>query len=72
VTTQKGNKVYVHLLNWFDESITIPSWGKKIKSATLFLGKTPVKFLENDYGITIKVPKASLDEIDTIIELELK
>ena len=72
VMTQKGNKVYVHILNWFDESIVIPSWGKKIKSAKLFADKTPVKFLENDYGITLKVPKAKMNEIDTVIELEIK
>jgi alpha-L-fucosidase len=62
----------VHILNWFDESITIPAWGKKIKSAKLFADKTPVRFLENDYGITLKVSKGKLDEVDTIIELEMK
>lgn len=72
VTTQKGNKVYVHILHWQDESILIPSWGKKIKSAKLFASKMPLKFLENDYGIMIKLPKVKFDEIDTIIELELK
>jgi alpha-L-fucosidase len=72
VTTQKGNKVYVHLLNWYDESIVIPSWGKKIKSANLFVSKAPLKFSENEFGITIKVPKANIDEVDTVIELEVK
>ncbi|HMG90308.1 MAG TPA: alpha-L-fucosidase [Chryseolinea sp.] len=72
VTTQKGDKVYVHILNWFDESLTIPSWGKKIKSAKLFSDKSTVKFIENEYGITIKVPKSKMDELDTIVELEIK
>ncbi|HET7180193.1 MAG TPA: alpha-L-fucosidase [Chryseosolibacter sp.] len=72
VTTQKGNKVYVHILNWFDESLVIPSWGKKIKSARLFNDKTPVKFIENDFGITLKIPRDKQDPIDTIIELEVK
>jgi alpha-L-fucosidase len=72
VTTQKDNKVYVHILNWFDESLTIPSWGKKIKSAKLFSDKSALKFIENEYGITIKVPKAKMDELDTIVELEMK
>lgn len=72
VTTQKGNKVYIHILDWQDESLVIPSWGKKIKSAKLFKDKSAVKFIENDFGITLKVAKGKLDEVDTIIELELK
>lgn len=72
VTTQKESKVYIHILDWFDESITIPGWGKKIKSAKLFQDKTPVKFLENEFGITLKIPKEKMDEVDTIIELEMK
>jgi alpha-L-fucosidase len=72
VTTQKGNKVYVHVLNWHDESLVIPSWGKKIKSAKFFNDKTPVKFIENEFGITLKIPKAKFDDIDTVVELDLK
>jgi alpha-L-fucosidase len=53
--------------------LIIPSWGKKIKSAKLFKDKSVVKFTENaEFGITLKIPKAKLDEIDTIVELELK
>jgi alpha-L-fucosidase len=72
VTTQRGNKVYVHILKWYDESLVIPAWGKKIKSAKLFNDGTPVKFLENQYGITLNIPKEKLDEIDTVVELEMK
>lgn len=72
VTTQKDNKVYVHLLKWYDESIVIPSWGKKVKGARLFADKTPLKFSENEFGITVRIPKSKLDEIDTVIELEIK
>jgi alpha-L-fucosidase len=72
VTTQNGNKVYVHILKWYDESLTFPAWGKKIKSAKLFSDKTPIRFLENQYGITLNIPKEKLDDVDTIIELELK
>jgi len=72
VTTQKGNKVYVHVLNWFDESLLIPAWGKKIKSARFFNDKTPVKFSESEFGITLRIPKDKRDQVDTIIELEMK
>jgi len=72
VTTQKGNKVYVHVLDWNDESLLIPAWGKKIKAARLFINQKPVKFLENEYGITLRVPRDQRDDVDTVIELELK
>jgi alpha-L-fucosidase len=72
VMTQKGNKMYVHILNWQDEVLTLPKLGKKVVSAKMFIDKTPVKFLENDFGLSLKVPKEKMNEIDTVIELEVK
>ena len=72
VTTQKGNRVFVHILNWHDESLLIPSWGKKIRSAKLFTDGSALKFSQNDYGILVKIPKAKMDEVDTIVELEVR
>lgn len=72
VTTQKGNKVYVHILNWHDESLILPSLAKKVKSAKLFRDKSAVKFSENEFGLTLNIPKAKFHEWDTIVELELK
>lgn len=72
VMTQKGNKVYVHILNWHDETLTLPKLGKKVISAKVFIDKTPVKFLENDFGLSLKIPKEKMDVVDTVIELELK
>ncbi|MBX2897758.1 MAG: alpha-L-fucosidase [Cyclobacteriaceae bacterium] len=72
VTTQKGNKVYIHILKWHDETLTLPKLGKKVINAKIFIDKTPVKFVENDFGLSIKVPKDKMNETDTVIELELK
>lgn len=72
VTTQKGNKVYIHILKWYDETLTLPKLGKKVVSAKLFIDKTPLKFVENDFGLSIKVPKDKMNDVDTVIELELK
>jgi alpha-L-fucosidase len=72
VTTQKGNKVYVHILNWHDETLTIPKLTKKVASAKMFSDKSVLKFQENEFGVSIKVPKDKMDEVDTIVELELK
>ncbi len=72
VMTQKGNKVYIHVLDWTDETLTLPKFGKKVMSAKIFIDKTPVKFLENDFGLSLKIPKDKMNDIDTVIELELK
>lgn len=72
VTTQKGNRVFVHILDWQDESLLIPSWGKKVRSAKLFADGSAVKFTQNDYGIVVSVPKSKMDDVDTIIELEVR
>jgi alpha-L-fucosidase len=72
VTTQKENKVYVHILDWQDETLLLPAFSKRIKSAVLFNDKSPVKFVENEFGISLRLPKISSDNIDTIVEMEIK
>ena len=72
VTTTKGNKTWIHLLDWEDESIQLPKLGKKITAVRLYADKTPLKFIENELGLTIKVPKDRRHPVDTIIELETR
>lgn len=72
VTTQKGDRVFVHILRWSDNVLTIPSWGKKIKAAKVYGTTTSVRFAENEYGITLQIPPGGRQEFDTIIELQLK
>jgi len=72
VATQKDNKVWLHILNWHDETLTIPKLGKKVVSAKLFSDKSKLKFVENEFGVSIIIPKGKMDEVDTIVELELK
>ena len=71
VCTQKGNKVYVHVLDWQDEVITMPMPGKGVKSARLFADKTPVKFTKTEMGLSIRIPSDKRQSVDTIVELEL-
>lgn len=72
VTTQKANKVYVHIMNWQDEALTLPKLGKKVIAARMFIDKSPIRFIENDFGVILQVPKGKLNEIDTVVEIELK
>ncbi len=71
VTTQKGNRLYVHVLDYQDKALYLPVSGKKVKSARTLVDKKPVKFTQNDDGVLLKFDKVP-DEIDYVVELELK
>ncbi|MBC8156183.1 MAG: alpha-L-fucosidase [Bacteroidetes bacterium] len=72
VTTAKGNKVYVHILDWADRQLTLPALTGKIKSAIVFGTTTPVAVSQTATGVVLTLAKAP-DEgaIDTIIEMTI-
>jgi alpha-L-fucosidase len=71
VTTQKGNKVYMHILNPEDNNMLIPDLGKKIKNITLFKSGAKLKYKQDAFGIAITVPSEAIDETDTILVIEI-
>lgn len=70
VTTMKGNKLYVHILNMEDKVLFLPLEGKKVKSAVVFKDKTPVKYTQDKEGVILRFPAMSAD-IDYVVELTL-
>jgi alpha-L-fucosidase len=71
VTTQKGNKVYVHIMNPEDNNLLLPDFGKKIKNITLFSTGAKLKYKQDAFGITISIPVEAIDETDTILVIEI-
>jgi alpha-L-fucosidase len=72
VTTRKGNKVYLHILNWPDPVLAMPRMPKKVKSVTFLKDSSKVEYLEHDkYGFFIRSPQGFSDEYDTIVVVEL-
>ncbi|RHJ87685.1 alpha-L-fucosidase [Parabacteroides sp. AM08-6] len=71
VTTQKGNKLYVHILDLQDKGLFLPITAQKVKKATLFKDKSPVKFSQNKQGVLLTLSEVPVD-IDYVIELELQ
>ncbi len=69
VTTQKNNKMYVHVLHAEDDNILLSGFGKKIKSITVFGSNIKVGFSQNNLGTIIVLPK-TLDDTDTILVIE--
>jgi len=71
VTTQKDNRVYVHLLDWEDESLALPTLPAKIAAARMLVGGAPVTFREDAGGVVLRVAKAGRDLLDTVVVVEL-
>jgi alpha-L-fucosidase len=68
VTTQKGNKMFVHILNLQDKALYLPYGGNRLKNATLFADKKEVKFVQDKDGILLKLNEAPTD-MDCVVEL---
>lgn len=71
VTTQKGNKVFVHILNPEDNNILIPDFGRKIRSITTWKTGAKIKYKQDSFGIALTIPQEVIDETDTILVFEI-
>lgn len=70
VTTRKGNKLYVHVLNLEDKGLFLPLKGQKVKKAVVFKNGNPVKFRQDKEGVVLEFPEIPND-VDYVIELTL-
>ncbi len=72
--TQKGDVVYVHVLNPGEGSIEIEGYLPRIKSAKFFDdgSKVEVKVKKGTSGLVLVLPSEKIKPIDTIIELTLR
>ena len=70
VSTQRGNKLYIHILNCMDSSLFLPTGSHKVKSATVYGTNQRVNFTKTGHGITLNLNTVPTD-IDYIVELTL-
>jgi alpha-L-fucosidase len=72
--TQKGNKLYMHVLSIPESSdrIFVDGLNKKIVKAVLFNSKQEVKFKQQAEGVFIYTNNLRFDDVDTIIELTVQ
>ena len=71
VTTKKGSTVYVHVLNWQDASLLVPSVGGPVKSARYVKTGAKADVRNVAEGVILTIPPAAVDPYDTVIALEL-
>ena len=71
VTTQKGNRVYVHILDWRDDELSIPLAGK-VRSARVLGSDAAVRVTSAQGSMLLRgLSAARRDDIDTIVVLEM-
>ena len=69
-STSKGNTLYVHILKWEGDTITLPAINRKVLSSSVLTGgKAGVR--QTAEGIEISVAPADRQELDTLVALTL-
>lgn len=68
VTTQKGNKLYVHILDLQDKALFLPLEGKRVKQAVSFADRQPLKYQKCEGGVMLYLP-AIPTNIDKVVEM---
>lgn len=72
VSTQRDNKVYLHVLDWPDRILSLPILPKAVANATTFAGNQGVKVTTMEDTILLDLAEIRRDPIDTILVLNLK
>jgi len=70
--TQKGNTLYLHILDNSKELFFVENFKGNIRSMHFYKSEEKVNYKISKYGIFIEVPNNKKDQIDTIIEIILK
>jgi hypothetical protein len=61
--------VFVHVLDWPDPQLALPSLGAPVRAAYAMPGKAPVRFQETAAGVTLTLPAARANDPDRVIVL---
>jgi alpha-L-fucosidase len=72
VTTQKADKVYLHVLKWNAPLLALPPVQSTIRTAQLLPNGSPIEFTQTSDGVVLKLPPAAAGEIDRVIVLALE
>jgi len=68
-TTQKENKIYVHVLNWGAPQLALPPVAGKITAAQLMIDGTKMDVTQNQDGVVLKLPAPRTEDVDRVIVL---
>ncbi len=69
--TEKGDKIYVHVLDWNDSVLALPKIARA-KSARLLMDGSVVKLDQVENGTLLHLPAGKRDPYDTVVVLETR
>jgi len=69
VTTQKNDKIYVHVLHWNAKLLALSPISDSIRAARLLTDNSSVPFTQNENGIVLTLPEPSPHELDRVVVL---
>ena len=70
VSTRKGNRLFIHVLDYQDKALYLPL-NEKVKKAIRFVDGTSIAFSQDKEGVLLKFPEVPT-ETDYVVELLLK
>jgi alpha-L-fucosidase len=71
VTTEKADKVYVHVLAWNAPLLALPPISNTVASAHFLIDNLTVEFTQKADGVILKLPPPQKQETDRVIVLTL-
>ena len=71
ITTQKANKIYVHVLKWNAPLLALPPIARTVSGAQELVGGTKVDVTQSANGIVLKLSAAAKNEVDRVIVLSV-
>lgn len=70
VSTRKGNTIYVHVLEWLDDTLRLPPIPAKVVSSRL-LGGGEAQTRQTTAGLEISVPVRDRPPLDTVVAIQI-
>ena len=71
-TTQRGDSIFVHVLDWSDRLLALSGLGREVRRASLLATGATVEFTPLPSGIAITLPPGGEAEPDRVIVLETR
>ncbi len=72
VSTQKGDTVYLHVLDESRSAYLLEGFAGRVRSMTFESSGKKVDYRVSEFGLTFRIPEEEREEIDTIITLVLR
>jgi alpha-L-fucosidase len=70
-TTQRGDTVFVHVLDWPDRVLALPALGARITEARALVTGEPVPMTQSETGVTLTLPAGGDADPDRVFVLTL-